>query len=151
MPGTNLFFDSSALFAGMASRTGAARALLLLSEAGLVMISVSEQVIVETEQALARKAPQALAVFRQALRQSGLRIVRKPSRRLVAKHADIIAHAADVPIVAAAMQADVGFLVTLSRRHFIDDPRVAERSDLRIGTPGDALAWVQGRWGSAEC
>jgi predicted nucleic acid-binding protein len=150
MPETNLFFDSSALFAGVASRTGGARALLLLSEAGLVTISVSEQVIVETEQALARKAPQALAAFRQALRQTGLRIVRDPSRRAVLKHADIIAHAADVPIVVAAMQAEVDFLVTLNRRHFIDDSRVAERSGLRIGTPGDALAWVRARWGSAE-
>ena len=38
-------------------------------------------------------------------------------------------------------------LVTLNRRHFIDDPEVARRSDLRIGTPGDALAWVRGEIG----
>ena len=38
-------------------------------------------------------------------------------------------------------------LVTLNRRHFIDDPEVARHSDLRIGTPGDALAWVRGEIG----
>ncbi|MDX9865493.1 MAG: hypothetical protein RBT34_11875 [Anaerolineaceae bacterium] len=37
------------------------------------------------------------------------------------------------------------FLVTLNRRHFIDDPRVVQVSGLRIGTPGDALAWVRER------
>jgi hypothetical protein len=31
----------------------------------------------------------------------------------------------------------------LNRRHFIDDPAVAAHSGLRIGTPGDALAWVR--------
>jgi hypothetical protein len=37
----------------------------------------------------------------------------------------------------------VDYLVTLNRRHFIDDPAVAARSGLRIGTPGDALAWMR--------
>jgi hypothetical protein len=30
-----------------------------------------------------------------------------------------------------------------NQRHFIDDPSVAARSGLRIGAPGDALAWVR--------
>ena len=33
--------------------------------------------------------------------------------------------------------------VSLSRKHFIDDPKVAERSGLRVGTPGDSLVWVR--------
>jgi hypothetical protein len=37
-------------------------------------------------------------------------------------HAQIIAHPADVPTVVAAMQAKVDYLVTLSRRHFINIP-----------------------------
>ncbi|WP_423226639.1 hypothetical protein [Candidatus Amarolinea aalborgensis] len=40
-----------------------------------------------------------------------------------------------------------GCLVTLNRRHFIEDPEVARRSGLRIETPGDALAWVRGEIG----
>jgi len=37
----------------------------------------------------------------------------------------------------------VDFLATHNRKHFLDDPKVAELSGLRIGTPGDALAWVR--------
>jgi hypothetical protein len=44
----------------------------------------------------------------------------------------------------AAVQANLDFLVTLNRTHFIDDPAVAQKSGLRIGTPGDALHWVRG-------
>jgi predicted nucleic acid-binding protein len=142
----DLFLDSSALFAGVVSPNGAARALLLLAEAGLVTITVSEQVVAETERALARKAPQALAYYREALRGTGLRIVRDPSPREVKAHQDIVAHQADVPIVVAAMRAGVDYLVTLNWRHFIDDPGVAARSGLRIGAPGDALAWVREQW-----
>jgi len=143
MPGTDLFLDSSALFAGVVSSTGAARAPLLLAERGMVTLVVSEQVVVETERAVARKIPQALAHYREALRSTGLRIVRDPAPEEVQAHRDIIAHQADVPIVVAAMEAQVAYLVTFNRRHFIDDPGVAVRSGLRIGTPGDALAWVR--------
>ena len=145
MPIPHLFLESSALFAGVASPSGAARALLLLAEAGLISIAVSEQVVAETERAVARKVPRALAVYREALRCTGLRIVRDPSPGEVEIHGDIIAHRADVPIVVAAMRAGTDFLVTFNRRHFIDDPGVAVRSGLRMGTPGDALAWVRER------
>ena len=62
----DLFLDSSALFAGVVSSTGAARALLLLAEAGLVTITISEQVVAETERAVTRKVPRALAYYRQS-------------------------------------------------------------------------------------
>lgn len=143
MPRPHLFVDSSALFAGVVSPSGAARALLLLAESGHVTITVSEQVITETERAIARKAPQALPYYREALRSTGLTIVRDPLPEEVAAHHDLIAHPADVPIVLAAMKAGGDFLVTLNRRHFLDDKGVAARSGLRIGTPQDALAWVR--------
>lgn len=44
------------------------------------------------------------------------------------------------------MQANLDYLVTLNRAHFLDDPGVADRSGLRIGTPGAALAWLRQRW-----
>lgn len=143
MPNPDLFFDSSALVAGVISAQGAARALLLLAEARLLTITVSTQVIVESERAIARKVPGALVAFREAVRSTGLRIVRDPSPEQVQAHQDVIAHPADVPIVVAAMQAGTDYLVTLNRRHFVDDPAVATRSGLRIGAPGDALAWVR--------
>ena len=143
MTSPELFFDSSALFAGIVSASGASRALLLLAEAGQVAVTVSEQVLTETERAVARKIPRALPDFREAIRATDLRIIRDPSPDEIEAHADIIAHQADVPIVVAAMQRRTDYLVTLNRRHFIDDPDVADRSKLRIGTPGDALAWVR--------
>ena len=145
-----LFFDASALIAGVISAAGAARALLLLSEAGAIEITVSEQVIAETERTLARKAPTALHFYRETLRASRIRIVKDPPTAEVAAAHDMISHEADVPILVAAIKVRTGYLVTLNRRHFIDDPEVARRSDLRIGTPGDALAWVRERWAALD-
>ena len=143
MSNPDLFFDSSALFAGIVSANGASRALLLLAEVGQIRVAVSEQVIVETERALARKAPRWLPDYREALRASRLRIVSLPTKAEITANRHIISHHADVPIIVAAMKSQTDFLVTLNRRHFIDDPQVAVLSGLRIGTPGDALAWVR--------
>jgi len=142
-----LFFDSSALIAGIISASGAARALLLLSEAGAIAITISEQVIAETERNLARKAPAALPFYRETVRASRIRIVKDPPAAEVAASRNLISHEADVPILVAAMVVKTGCLVTLNRRHFIEDPEVARHSGLRIETPGDALAWVRGEIG----
>jgi len=143
MSSIDVFLDSSALFVGVASSTGAARALLLLAEADQITITVSEQVVTETERALARKLPQALPYYRQALRSTGLRIVHHPSLEENRALQDIISHPPDVSIVVAAMKANTGFLATFNRRHVMDDPEVTVRAGMPIGTPGDALAWVR--------
>lgn len=143
--GAVIFLDSSALMAGIISPTGAGRVLLQLGHAGLIQLVVSEQVLAETERNLARKAPAALPAFRQAVKEAGTRRVKDPPADLVRRSSGLMSHKTDIPILLAAMQAHVDFLVTLNRRHFIDDPKVAEAAGLRIGTPGDALAWVRGR------
>ncbi len=141
----NLFLDSSALMAGIVSAKSAARVLLLLAESGHVAVTISEQVLTETERAIARKAPTALNDLRQAILASKARIVRDPSPEDVTAHPNLISHAADVPIVLAARQAKVDDLVTLNRKHFMDDPEVAIQAGLRIGTPGDAFSGVRGQ------
>jgi predicted nucleic acid-binding protein len=139
----NLFLDSSALFAGIVSSTGAARALLLLAESDQITITISEQVVAETERALARKVPQALADLRKTILASNAQIVHNPSPAEVKANLQLISHPADVPILLAAMKAKVDYLVTLNRVYFMDDPDVAVKAGLRIGTPGDALNWVR--------
>jgi predicted nucleic acid-binding protein len=150
MPGIDLFLDSSALFAGIASATSAARALLLLAETGHITITISEQVVAETERAIARKLPGALEDLRQAILASKARILHDPSTEDVKAHPDLISHAADVPIVLAAMHTRADYLVKLNRVHFLDDPDVGEKAGLKIGTPGEALGWVRGRIAEEE-
>jgi predicted nucleic acid-binding protein len=150
MPMRDIFFDSSAMIAGIVSSQGAARALLLLGEDKKVTISVSEQVIAEVERNIARKVPGALPFARELMLHSHMRILRDPPIEAMRQHLDWISHAADVPILVAAVSAGVDYLVTLNTRHFIDDPEVARRSGLHIGTPGEVLAWVRGELGGID-
>jgi predicted nucleic acid-binding protein len=139
----NLFFDSSALIAGIISEKGAARAILLLAEDRKLKISVSEQVIIEVERNIARKIPKILNGARELIRESNVIIYIDPSQEEVNKRINWINHEADVPILVSAAKANVDFLVTLNTKHFLNDPEVSFHSGLRIGTPGDALSWVR--------
>jgi len=143
MKKAEIFLDSSALMAGIVSSQGAARVLLLLAEDEKIALLVSEQVIAEVERNIARKMPRALPLVREMILRANVQILRDPRPEEVQLRKNWISHAADVPILVAAAAAKVGFLATLNQRHFLDDPEVAKRSGLRIGTPGNALAWVR--------
>ena len=142
-----LFFDTSALFSGMISPTGAARALLLLAEAGLVNLTISMQVTIEMERTLTSKAPNVISKYRNVIKDAGIQIVANPSRTESATFEAIIPHLEDAPILAAAVACNTDFLVTHNTKHFTKNPGIAKITGLRIGSPGDALAWVRQQFG----
>ncbi len=142
-PSCHFYPGSSVLFTGIASEIGNTRVLLLLAESEQITITISEQVVTETERAIARKVPRALNYLREAIKASKARIVRNPAIEDVLEHMDLISHPADVPIILAAMNDRVDYLVTLNRKHFMDDLGVVERSGLKILTPGEALSRVR--------
>ena len=140
-----IFFDTSALFSGIISSRGAARVLLILAQMQRIRISISLQVTVEMERALSRKAPEAISRYRQILDDAHIQVHPDPDPGEVRAREGLISHKEDLPILTAAVLCQTDFLVTHNRLHFIEDPSVAEKSGLRIGSPGDALAWVRGK------
>ena len=143
MPKFNIFLDSSALIAGAISESGAAHVLLNLGEIQDIVLTVSELVIFESERSMAKKSPGNLNDLRRLIKSSNLRIVDNPSDKEVEANLYLINDPNDVPILLAAMKAKVDYLATHNRKHFLDDPKVAERSGIKIGTPGDVLAWLR--------
>ncbi len=139
----NIFLDSSALIAGAISESGAAHVLLNLGESQDILLTVSELVILESERSIAKKSPGNLNDLRSLIKASNLRIVNNPLREEVEANLYLINDPNDVPILLAAMKAKVDYLATHNRKHFLDDPKVAERSGIKIGTPGDVLAWLR--------
>ena len=139
----NIFLDSSALIAGAISETGAAHVLLQLGESEDILLTISEMVIVESERSIAKKSPRNLNDLRKLIKTAKLRIVNDPSRKEVETNLYLIEDPNDVPILLAAMKAKVDYLATHNRKHFLDDPKVAEKAGIKIGAPGDVLAWIR--------
>ncbi|MBL8097890.1 MAG: PIN domain-containing protein [Anaerolineales bacterium] len=138
-----VFLDSSAVIAGVISSAGAARVLLVMSENGQIDTFISEQVITESERSIAKKVPHALPEFRQTIKDGGLKVVQNPTQKEIDENLYLIADPDDVPILLAAMKAHVNYFATHNRKHFLDDPKVAEKSGIKIGTPGDVLNWIR--------
>lgn len=139
----NIFLDSSALIAGAISEAGAAHVLLQLGESEDILLTISEMVIVESERSIAKKSPRNLNDLRKLIKTAKLRIVNDPSTKEVEANLYLIEDPNDVPILLAAMKAKVDYLATHNRKHFLDDPKVAEKAGIKIGTPGDVLVWIR--------
>jgi predicted nucleic acid-binding protein len=132
-----VFLDTSALMAGILSPTGAAHEVLRLCEAGVVQAVVSRQVLVEADRNLSAKVPSLLSEYRVFLKQVYPLVVEDPSANGVERAGGVI-HPNDAPILAAAIEAQVDFLITWNTRHF-QKRSVQSYARFPILTPGEFL------------
>ena len=139
----NIFLDSSALIAGIISETGAAHVLLQLGETEDIALTISELVLNETERSIARKSPENLENAKKEIQKSNIKVLQDPSHKEIQANLYLMDDSDDVPILLAAIKAKVDYLATHDHKHFLDDPKVAEKSGIRIGTPGDVLTWLR--------
>ena len=139
----NIFLDSSGLIAGIISETGAAHVLLQLGETEDIALTISEVVFNETKRSIGRKKPENLEIAKKVIQKSRIKIVQDPSYEEIQANLYLIDDPDDAPILLAAIKARVDYLATHDHKHFLDDPKVAERSGIKIGTPGDVLTWIR--------
>lgn len=127
-----IFFDANVIIAGSMSRRGASRALLILAEAGMFKMVVSKLVLDEVERNLRLKLPQALPIMADLLDQIHPEVIADPQPDEFAHWLPLIEHK-DAPILQAALNAGVNYLITLNTRDFTSE--VAEASGLTIMEP----------------
>ncbi len=108
-----------------------------------ILLTVSEWVVRESEAALNRKSPKNIKALRTSLLTSKFQIVPDPSAAEIQANLYLVQDRDDVPVLLAAIKAKVDYLATHDHKHFLDDPKVAERAGIKIGTPGDVLAWLR--------
>jgi len=137
------FLDSSALFAGIWSAEGGGRMILKLGEAGAIRLLVSLQVLDEIESALRRKAPDMLGLLALLLDRSGVEVVPSPISEAVRDSQALTGHLGDAQVLAAAQATGADYLVTLDRKHFLDNQTLRNAVPFPVGTPGDFLAWYR--------
>lgn len=139
----DIFLDTSALIAGLLSTTGGARALFALGEARAIQLWCSQDVLAELDTALRQKIPQHLPVVSAWLARIRIELVQPPSIRTVRNHQRLVGHPKDAAVLAAAVDAGMGYLVTLDREHMLNNPTLRQALAFPMGTPGDCLAWFR--------
>lgn len=142
MPGlsiTRVFFDSDTIIAGSASRKGASFILLQLAELGLIQGIASQKVIEECRRNVQLKLPDALPQFEKIISHT-LAIVDNPPPKLIARY-NHMANEKGVPILAAAIQQKVQFLVTFNTKDYFQSQDLL----LYVVEPGELLQRIRHR------
>jgi len=137
-----VFLDASALIAGVASYTGASRALLTLAELGLITLVTCPYVQEEVRRNLELKLHEAVSYFDRLEESVPWEIIDDPTQDEVDLWLEVII-AKDAPVLAAAATAAPDRFVTLDKIDFLESPQVAQRSGLRICTPGQLLREIR--------
>lgn len=132
-----VFLDTSALIAGLLSETGAAREVLRLGEAEIIEIVISKQVLVEAERNLMKKFPELEEAYHAFLKNLNPTVVSDPDREKIKQAVQWI-DPDDAPILAAALEARVDYLVTWNTRHFMKKS-VLQNVSFPIKIPADFL------------
>lgn len=133
-----VFLDTSALLAGVISRTGAAHEILTMGEQGLVSLMVSTQVLMEADRNILKKFPHLGFDFRLLIKSCAPTLVENPSAKEVHRTVPWVG-ADDAPILASALKARADYLVTWNTRDFMT-ARVPSNLPLKIVTPGGLIA-----------
>ena len=143
-----VFLDTNVLIAGLASRTGASAAILDLGETEEILTILSRQVLVEADRVLLAKFPQLLERYRAFMKNLAPILADDPKLALLQEARKVI-DADDAPILAAAKQEGVDYLVTLNTRHF-HNPDVRAFLARPVMTPAEFITAFRQFWEQSE-
>lgn len=133
-----VFLDSSVIIAALLSTTGASAKILTLSEGGIVEAYITDEVREEVIEVVQRKFPEAVDLVKELLKKT-CTCVKATKSKVKGNPQDWIKDPKDVKILLGAKQCKVDILLTLDLKDFIKEKTVAEKSKLKIQTPGDFL------------
>jgi predicted nucleic acid-binding protein len=138
---TTLFFDASVLVAGACSKSGGSALVLEACRVGGFTAQATFLIVLEAFRALETDFPRsAMGRFRDYLADINWAMLSVPAEEDLLQYASLI-HSKDVHVLAAAVEGDSEFLLTLDRRHILAAADKVEKANLpiRILTPGDFI------------
>ena len=139
-----VFLDTSVLVSGVLSRTGASAAIFDLGEAQQIVPIVSQQVLVEADRTFLVKFPHLIERYRKLMENLAPLLADDPAPHAI-KEAALAIDLNDAPILAAAKQSKVEYLVTLNTKHFLT-PKARAFYAAPIVTPGEFLTAFRAFW-----
>lgn len=138
---TTLFFDASVLVAGAHSPGGGSALLLEACKLGGFTAQSTFLVILEALHTLERDFPQrSQNRFTEYLGEINWELLPVPSEEELQKYVSLI-DPKDLHVLAAAVEGDSEFLLTLDRRHILAAAEAVEKANIpiRILKPGDFI------------
>jgi putative PIN family toxin of toxin-antitoxin system len=142
---SRVFIDANCLIAAVLSPTGGSFALIEKAFKGEFELYLSEYVLEETFSVLKEKYPQNLIIFNLLIGKIKYKLLPEPTQKEVEGVIQYIDFK-DAPVLAAAIKGKVDFLITLDKKHFIENPKLKKmKLPFKIMSPGDFLELWQAK------
>ena len=138
-----IFVDSSVLFSGSYSSKGHSRDLILLAIRGAIILVVSQVVLAETRRNLAECKVELVALLDVIEANTPFEVIQVTRTEVLSAANYVVLK--DAPIAAAAKKGKVDLLVTLDRKHLLENPDIASYIGIRIVTPKEAFELIKNR------
>ena len=137
---TTLFFDASVLVAGAHSPDGGSGLLLAACKAGGFRAQTTFLILLEALHALSGFPRGSLRRFNRLLIEVNWELLTVPSGKTLQEYSRYI-DPKDVHVLAAAVEGEAQFLLTLDRRHILAASEAIKRANLPIAIlrPGDFI------------
>jgi predicted nucleic acid-binding protein len=134
--------DTSVLFAAVLSRSGGARKIFHLGEAGVLQLIVGPAILKEADEVVRRKIPASLPELAKILNHAHVETSRASTRRQLEIARTCVHYPPDASVLAEAIQAKPDWFVTHDKTHFLQLD--CETSlGFKVGTPGDLLQRIK--------
>ncbi len=135
-----VFIDSSVIIAAILSPLGGSFRLIRDSLFKNYALLISDYVLEECIRVLKTKFPEKTYILPIMLENIGFKMIKDPSEKEVEKFIDIIEFK-DAPILAAAIKYKTDYLITLDKKHFLDQKVLEFAKDKKISilTPKEFL------------
>ncbi|MGD0887111.1 MAG: hypothetical protein ABSA46_19890 [Thermodesulfovibrionales bacterium] len=137
-----MFLDSNVLLSGLFSDKGAPRIILDLLTLNLPMLTgaTGRYNLIEVEQNLKKKMPEALPLYHKYLPKLRLEIVALPSQSTVTSMAGAISEK-DVPVLASVIACGAEYLITGDKKDFAR-LRNVKKYNFKIVSPSEFIEAV---------
>lgn len=142
------FVDSNVVIAGLGSFRGASHEVLRLGQQKKVRLLISRYALGEIEKVLQKKLPHLAPIFLSLLKAKPFHLVKDPPEAKVKIAAKMLRDPEDAPLLAAAIETEANYFLTLDKRHFLQNQAVLQIPKLRVLSPAEFLGIFRGAGGT---
>lgn len=132
--------QSSVLFSAVLSKTGGSRQILNLAQQNRIYAFTSQDIIDEVKEHLQEDYPEYLNQFENFIKNYNLVIHPPLSQEDVLLFKEgYIQDKGDAHVVAVAAKLEIDYLISLDKKHFLQNTKLAKKLNIRIVSPGEFL------------
>jgi predicted nucleic acid-binding protein len=140
---TDIYLDTSVVFAAVLSPLGGSRKVFQLSEARALRIVLGPHILKEAEEVVRRKMLSSLPELARLLSTGRVEVRESVGMEHLEEARRLVSYRPEARVLAEAMAIRPDWFITHDKVHFLRDENSKQNLPFQIGTPGDLLQYLK--------